>query len=330
MFMVTQNKGNFAMTLTELRYIVAVARLKHFGKAADECCVSQPTLSVGIRKLEDSLGVTIFERGRSEVKITPIGQAIINQASQVLSESQTIKEIADSNKDQLRNPIRIASTYTIGKYLFPHLVKQAYNLSPKLSLLLNQDYHSILLNKLIEKELDVLILSDVKQNIISDEDSVAVDLNYEEVFQENLYLLASVQNKYAKADFLNLSELNLEDLFILNKQHCLYQHVLDLHPNFQSKADKVNEFNCDSLESLYQIIKLRNGATIVPASFSKSIQDVEQDGMKIIPFNDLVPIRKINLVWRKDFTRPQVIDILRRCFSEINICGMFSVEHQLA
>lgn len=307
------------MTLTELRYIAAVARLKHFGKAADECCVSQPTLSVGIRKLEDSLGVTIFERGRSEVKITPIGQAIINQATQVLNESQVIKEIADANKDQLRNPIRIASTYTIGKYLFPDLVKQAYSLSPKLSLLLNQDYHNVLLNKLIDKELDVLILSGCTQNIMLDEYAQQIELHYEEVFQENLYIVAAIQHKYAKFDALDLSELCLEDLLILNKQHCLHQHILDLSPGFENKLDKINEFNFDSLEALFQVIKVRHGATIVPASFVSTIQPVDSKDVKIIPFRSDIARRKINLVWRKDFTRVQVIDTLRNCFKNFNL-----------
>ena len=110
------------MTLTELRYVVAVARERHFGRAAETCFVSQPTLSVAIKKLEDELGVTLFERGGSEVGVTSIGAQIVEQAKRVLEQSPAIKEIAKTGKDPLNEPLRLGVIYTIGPYLLPQLV----------------------------------------------------------------------------------------------------------------------------------------------------------------------------------------------------------------
>lgn len=316
------------MTLTELRYIVAVANFKHFGKAAEECFVSQPTLSVGIRKLEEYLGVTIFERGRSEVKITPIGQLIINQAEQVLNETQVIRNIADLDKDQLKRPINIATTYTIGKYLFPHLIKQAYNTSPNLSLLFSQDYQEELIKKLQNNEVDVLILTSVElasehddtqnNNEVLVSDFLKLDFNAEPVLKEELYLLAAQNNKYSNHQELSLQDLDFNDLYLLNNQHCLRDQVLSLKPSFDASNTKINQCNFDNLESLYQIVKQNNGATVVPALFK---QDNNTE-LNLIPFKDPKPNRVLSLVWRKDFTRPQAIEVLKTSLAKINLSGI--------
>src|SRR3954463_13892930 len=116
--------SNTFMTLTELKYIVAVARAKHFGHAAEACYVAQPTLSVAIKKLEDELGVTLFERGGAEISVTPLGAQIIAQAERVLEQTAAIKELAKQNKDPLAGPLRLGVIYTIGPYLLPPLVKR--------------------------------------------------------------------------------------------------------------------------------------------------------------------------------------------------------------
>src|SRR5690554_7662824 len=112
------------MTLTELRYIVTLAQEQHFGHAAERCHVSQPTLSVGVKKLEEELGVLLFERTKSAVRVTPIGEKIVAQAQRVLEEAMTIRELASAGKDQLSAPLKVGAIYTIGPYLFPHLVPQ--------------------------------------------------------------------------------------------------------------------------------------------------------------------------------------------------------------
>ena len=124
------------MTLTELKYIVAVARAKHFGHAAEACFVAQPTLSVAIKKLEDELGVTLFERGGSEVSVTPLGAQIVAQAERVLEQTAAIKELAKQNTDPLAGPLRLGVIYTIGPYLLPPLVKNLIDTVPQMPLVL--------------------------------------------------------------------------------------------------------------------------------------------------------------------------------------------------
>jgi len=136
------------MTLTELRYIVAVARERHFGRAAEACFVSQPTLSVAVKKLEDELDVRLFERGSSEITVTPLGEEIVRQAQSVLEQAQAIKEIAKRGKDPLAGPLRLGVIYTIGPYLLPDLVRNAIALTPQMPLILQENFTVKLLEML--------------------------------------------------------------------------------------------------------------------------------------------------------------------------------------
>ena len=147
------------MTLTELRYIVAVARHLHFGKAAEACFVSQPTLSVAVKKLEEELGVTLFERGMSEIKPTPVGQRVIQQAQRVLEQAEVIKQISKEGKEQLNDPLRIGIIYTIGPYLLPHLIPLLNQMAPDMPLIIREDFTENLRIALKSGEIDVAILS---------------------------------------------------------------------------------------------------------------------------------------------------------------------------
>ena len=147
------------MTLTELKYIVAVARHKHFGHAAEACFVAQPTLSVAIKKLEDELGVTIFERGGTEVSTTPLGAQIVTQAERVLEQTAVIKEIAKQNKDPLSGPFRLGVIYTIGPYLLPTLIKTMIKKVPQMPLILQENFTAKLMELLRQGELDAAIMA---------------------------------------------------------------------------------------------------------------------------------------------------------------------------
>src|SRR5437762_2718325 len=146
------------MTLTELRYIVAVAREKHFGRAAEACFVSQPTLSVAIKKLEEELDVKVFERGANEVSVTPLGEEIVRQAQSVIEQAAGIKEIAKRGKDPVSGPLRLGIIYTIGPYLLPDLVKQAIDKFPQMPLVLQENFTVKLLDMLRTGELDEAIM----------------------------------------------------------------------------------------------------------------------------------------------------------------------------
>ena len=154
------------MTLTELKYIVAVARTKHFGRAAVACHVAQPTLSVAIKKLEDELGVILFERGGAEISVTPMGLQIIAQAERVLEQTTAIKELAKQNKDPLAGPLRLGVIYTIGPYLLPPLVTSIIDQVPQMPLILQENFTLRLLELVRQGELDSEILADVYLELI--------------------------------------------------------------------------------------------------------------------------------------------------------------------
>ena len=148
------------MTLTELKYIVAVAREKHFGKAAEACFVSQPTLSVAVKKLEDELELKLFERSAGEVTVTPLGEEIVRQAQSVLEQAAEIKEIAKRGKDPLGGPLRLGVIYTIGPYLLPDLVRQNIRLTPQMPLMLQENFTVRLLEMLRTGEIDAAVLAE--------------------------------------------------------------------------------------------------------------------------------------------------------------------------
>ena len=147
------------MTLSELRYIVAVARERHFGHAAESCFVSQPTLSVAVKKLEEELGVGLFERGQGEVSLTPAGERIVAQAQRVLEEAGVIRELASQSKDQLVGPLRLGAIYTVGPYLFPHLVPILAKQAKEMPLIIREHFTSVLTDQLKRGDLDVIIIS---------------------------------------------------------------------------------------------------------------------------------------------------------------------------
>ena len=147
------------MTLTELRYIIALAREKHFSKAAKRCFVSQPTLSVAINKLEDELSVRLFERNKNDIRVTEIGKKVIEQAQRTLDEAEKIKALAQSAKSQLNAPLRIGAIFTVAPYLFPHIVPKLRKLAPDMQLILQEDYTANLTEKLRNAELDAIFIS---------------------------------------------------------------------------------------------------------------------------------------------------------------------------
>src|SRR5690606_35430809 len=148
------------MTLTELKYIVALARERHFGRAAEACLVSQPTLSVAIKKLEEELGVQLFERGGVEIAVTPIGTRIVEQAQHVLEQTGTIRMIAEQGKDPLAGPVRVGAIYTIAPYLLPELVRRMIDDTSQMPLLLQENFTVRLLELLRQGEIDIAILAD--------------------------------------------------------------------------------------------------------------------------------------------------------------------------
>lgn len=301
------------MTLTELRYIVTLAQEKHFGKAAERCFVSQPTLSVAIRKLEDELNIAIFERSRSEVRLTPIGEQVVRQAQRVLDEAAAIKSIASLGKDQLTQPLRIGAIFTVGPYLFPHLIRNIRPAAPNMPLVLEENYTAVLRQKLRNGELDVIIISPP----FTEPDTEQLDL-YDEPFN----VLIPAHHPLATVDKVTRKQLEREHVLLLGEGHCFRDQVLNACPGLRrpNLDDQSPLPEGTSLETLRHMVASGLGLTIVPASSSnRNIYD--SDTLVERPFAGKVPFRRVAMVWRNRFTRPQAIEVLTRVLTVCDIPG---------
>ena len=247
------------MTLTELKYIVAVAREKHFGHAADACYVSQPTLSVAIKKLEEELDVKLFERSAGEVTVTPLGEEIVRQAQSVLEQAAAIKEIAKRGKDPLAGPLTLGVIYTIGPYLLPDLVRQAIKRSPQMPLMLQENFTVKLLEMLRTGEIDCAILAEPFPDT-----GLAMAPLYDEPF------MAAVPSTHplAAQKSITAAELKSETMLLLGAGHCFRNHVLEVCPEFArfaSNAEGIRKsFEGSSLETIKHMVAAGMGVTLVP------------------------------------------------------------------
>ena len=291
------------MTLTELRYIVAVAREKHFGRAAEACFVSQPTLSVAIKKLEDELEVKLFERGASEVTVTPLGEEIVRQAQAVIEQAAAIKETAKRGKDPVSGPLRMGVIYTIGPYLLPDLVREAIARLPHMPLMLQENFTARLLDMLRLGELDCAIMAEPFPD-----GGLAMAPLYDEPFMVAL----PRGHRLADRGSISAEELKKETMLLLGTGHCFRDHVLEVCPEyarFSSDAEGIRKsFEGSSLETIRYMVAAGMGVTVVPQlSVPKDIQPQ----VVYVPFSEPVPTRRVVLAWRRTFTRYEAIAALR-------------------
>ena len=291
------------MTLTELKYIVAVAREKHFGRAAEACFVSQPTLSVAIKKLEEELDVKIFERGASEVSVTPLGEQIVRQAQTVIEQAAAIKEIAKRQKDPLSGPLRVGVIYTIGPYLLPELVRHVIEMTPQMPLMLQENFTVKLLDMLRTGELDCAIMAEPFPDT-----GLAVAPLYDEPFM----IAVPKGHALAKRKSIPAEELKKETMLLLGTGHCFRDHVLEVCPEyarFASDAEGIRKsFEGSSLETIKYMVASGMGVTVVP---QLSVPAEPQAHLAFVPFTKPVPTRRVVLAWRRSFTRYEAIAALR-------------------
>ena len=306
------------MTLTELKYIVAVARERHFGRAAEACFVSQPTLSVAIQKLEDELDVKIFERGASEVSVTPLGEQIVNQAQQVIEQAAAIKEIAKRGKDPVSGPLRLGIIYTIGPYLLPDLVRQAIDRVPQMPLMLQENFTAKLLEMLRSGELDCAVMAEPFPDT-----GLAIAPLYDEPF------MAAVPTGHtlAKRKQITAEELKAETMLLLGTGHCFRDHVLEVCPEyarFAGPADGAREgirksFEGSSLETIKYMVASGMGVTVVP---QLSVPKELQPHIRYVKITAPVPTRRVVLAWRRTFPRYEAIAALRNCIYACALPGV--------
>ncbi|CAM5181702.1 Hydrogen peroxide-inducible genes activator OS=Castellaniella defragrans OX=75697 GN=HNR28_002830 PE=3 SV=1 [Castellaniella defragrans] len=308
------------MTLTELKYIVAVARERHFGRAAEACFVSQPTLSVAIRKLEEELGVVLFERGGAEVGITPIGLRIVTQAQKVLEESADLREIARQSQDPLEGPLRVGVIYTVGPYLLPYLVPEQIRRTPQMPLLLQENYTTRLLELLRQGEIDCAIVA-----LPLPESGFAQCALYDEPF----FVALPHNHLWAKEKQIDSRRLKDETMLLLGAGHCFRDQVLEVCPElsrFSASSEGIQRtFEGSSLETIRHMVAAGIGITVLPAS-ALGAQGAESQLLKFVPFKSPVPERRVALVWRKSFPRIAAINALVRAVRDCGVPGVTMLE----
>ncbi|MGA3250393.1 MAG: LysR substrate-binding domain-containing protein [Paraburkholderia sp.] len=306
------------MTLTELKYIVAVARERHFGRAAEACFVSQPTLSVAIKKLEDELNVQIFERGTSEVSVTPIGEQIVTQAQRVLEQTLAIKEIAKQGKDPLVGPLRLGVIYTIGPYLLPTLVKQMIKRVPQMPLMLQENYTLKLIELLKQGEIDVAIMA---------LPFAETGLMLRPLYDEPFVVALPSGHAWEHRSKIDPDDLKQETMLLLGSGHCFRDHVLGVCPElmrFSQNADGIQKtFEGSSLETIRHMVASGVGITVLPRTSVQEVKPhaggVDSGLLSYVAFDDPVPDRRVVLAWRKSFTRMPAIEAI--C-DAINACEL--------
>src|SRR6478609_8942749 len=304
------------MTLTELKYIVAVAREKHFGHAAEACFVAQPTLSVAIKKLEDELGVIIFERGGSEISTTPLGAQIVAQAERVLEQTAAIKEIAKQNKDPLAGPFRLGVIYTIAPYLLPPLVKTMIERVPQMPLVLQENFTVRLIESLRQGELDAAIMA-----LPFADQGLVVQPLYDEPFVVAL----PKHHPWASRANIDAEALKSETMLLLGSGHCFRDQVLEVCPEmsrFSTSGDGIaRTFEGSSLETIRHMVASGIGITVLPRA---SVPDMHaKDGLlRYVPFEDPVPTRRVVIAWRKSFTRRAAIEAVRGAMMACDLHGV--------
>jgi LysR family transcriptional regulator, hydrogen peroxide-inducible genes activator len=317
------------MTLTELKYIVAVARERHFGKAAEACYVSQPTLSVAIKKLEDELEVKLFERSAGEVTVTPLGEQIVQQAQSVLDQAASIKEIAKRGKDPLAGALNLGIIYTIGPYLLPDLVRQNIARTPQMPLMLQENFTVKLLEMLRAGEIDCAIMAEPFPDT-----GLAIAPLYDEPFVAVL----PVGHPLAGRESISSDELKSETMLLLGAGHCFRDHVLEVCPEFarfSSNAEGIRKsFEGSSLETIKHMVASGMGVTLVPRlsvpadAFKpkpKGRKELEQI-VRYLPVQDgegrEPPTRRVVLAWRRSFTRYEAIAALRNAIYACELPGV--------
>lgn len=293
------------MTLTELRYLVTLAQERHFGRAAERCHVAQPTLSVAIRKLEESLGMVIFERHRHGVLVTPTGEALIAQAQVVLQEAETLERMASQARDEFAEPLRLGAIFTIGPYLFPTLIRRLRQDGSPLKLYLEENYTHVLDERLARGELDAILVAmpfDPPETRITP------------LFDEPFHLLLPHDHAWAGKSVIRADALNDSPVLMLGEGHCFRDQVLETCSVGSAPAGTSPG---SSLMTLRHMVASGLGMTLIPASAEPLLVD---DEVVVKPLKPS-PGRRMVLASRHRFPRRRALAELTRALQALQLPG---------
>jgi LysR family hydrogen peroxide-inducible transcriptional activator len=297
------------MTLNELRYIVAVAQQRNFRRAAEKSFISQPALSLAIQKLEEELGVQIFERGKGEISVTPVGEQIVEQAQRVLEEAERIREIASRGNDQLSGALRVGIIYSVGPYLLPELIPVLKKLAPDMPLEVEENITANLDALLRNGKLDVIIIA----LPFGDPGVVTLPL-YDEPFE----VVVGSDHHWANRRSIKAQELSSEKVLLLDSGHCFSNQVAEACPELNRRGAEIQQGT--SFETIRNMVASGLGITVLPASANSP--RYRNRLLKVIPLASPAPSRRIALAWRKSFPRGQAIEVLAQAIAQARISGI--------
>jgi LysR family hydrogen peroxide-inducible transcriptional activator len=303
------------MTLTELRYIVMLARERHFGHAAEKCHVSQPTLSVALKKVEQRHGVLLFERSSAEVRLTPIGQQVAAQAERVLEEFGKLKEIAAQGQDPLVGPLRLGVIYTIAPYLLPRLIPALHQRAPLMPMYLQENFTVSLAEQLRRGDLDVIVVA-----LPFSEPGIVSLPVYDEPFRVAL----PAGHPLASQQAIEPDQVAAENLLLLGNGNCFRDQVVQACPHLSAPGGVEGAMEGSSLETVRHMVASGAGMSVVPASAAESWP--QNDALlHLRPFTDPAPFRRVVVAWRATFPRPQAIDVLRAAILDAPPLGVNAI-----
>lgn len=292
------------MTLQELKYLIALAKFKHFGNAAKASFVSQPSLSIAIQKLEHTLGVALVERHKNKVEMTAVGLEVVDQAKRVLSEMDAIHYIAKKGQDQLSGVLKLGAIFTVGPYLLPNLVTKLHKRAPNMPLEIQENFTEQLRVKLKTGELDVILVAEP-----FNEPGVEKRVLYEEGF----VVMLPKSHQLGKRKIVKPVDLYGETILLLGKGHCFRDHVLEACPDCyvdklgDTKGIHTNTFEGASLETIRHMVASGMGLTILPETAARLPSYLKNDCV-LLPLQSKTAKRKIIMVWRSQFPRMAAIE----------------------
>ena len=293
------------MTLNELKFIVALAKSRNFRKAAELCFVSQPALSLAVKKLEDELGVMLFERSRNDVTMTAVGELVVEQATRVIEESKRVKEIAKQGNNQLAGPLKLGVIYSVGPYLLPEIIPILRKTAPEMPLIVEENLTSNLETQLRNGVIDVAIIA------LPFELSGVVTMP---LYEEEFMVVVPFDHDWANRQEVDATELADEKVLLLSSGHCFSNQVVQACPSL-SRNGEVLQGN--SLDTVRNMVASNLGITVLPAS--ATISRYQTPLVKAIPFKKPIPTRKIALAWRKSYGRVQAVDEIAKAIRSLEM-----------
>jgi LysR family hydrogen peroxide-inducible transcriptional activator len=282
------------MTLSELKFIIAVAKEKNFRRAADKCFVSQPALSLAVKKLEEELNVKIFERSRTEVKVTPVGQKIINQAIIILDEANKLKDISSVGQEQLKSPLKVGLIYSVAPYLLPLIIPVLRKKTPEMPLDVEENITKNLESALKSGSIEAAVIA------------LPFDIPGTEcipLYDEDFNVVVPSNHAWAKKKEIIAKDLSSEKVLLLNNEHCFSKQVVEACPELSKKSEVLQG---NSLETIRNMVASNLGISVLPKTATAI--NYNNPLVKIIPFKNPVPFRRIAIAYRKSTVRMEAIE----------------------